>query len=41
MDNMYIEPDTVSGGVRPQELCAQEIVAASSSGGMRLGIKRL
>ena len=35
--NMYIDPDAVSGGTRPQELCAQEIVAASSSGGMRPG----
>ena len=35
--NMYIDPDTVSGGTRPQELCAQEIVATSSSGGRRPG----
>ena len=38
--NMYIEPDSVSGGARPQELCAQGIVAASTSGGKRPG-KRL
>ena len=33
--NMFIDPDTVSGGARPQEQCAREIVAASSSGGSR------